>query len=142
MPIVIWSDNQGVIALTRDDKFHSCTKHLDIKVHWIRQNAQSGEFNIKYCPTAEMQADFLTKGLSAGQHKSLTELSGLRSTTSSSNCIIHSANSAYLDPRASTRVLLDPTDTYLLSSSQGSIFNTLRSPSNVTWRPVTPNQPL
>ena len=86
-----------------------------------------------------MKVDFLTKGLSAGQHKSLTELSELRSTTQSSNYIIHSANSAYLDPRALTRVLLDSTDTYLPSSSQESIFNTLRSPSNITWRSIIPN---
>ena len=29
-PLILNCDNQGVIALTKDNKFHMCTKHIDV----------------------------------------------------------------------------------------------------------------
>ena len=35
--IKIHCDNQGVIALTKDNKYHSCTKHIDLRFHFVRE---------------------------------------------------------------------------------------------------------
>ena len=34
-PIELHCDNQGAIALAKDNKFHSCTKHIDLRYHFI-----------------------------------------------------------------------------------------------------------
>ena len=34
-PITINCDNQGAIALAKDNKFHSWTKHIDLRYHFI-----------------------------------------------------------------------------------------------------------
>ena len=36
-PVLIYSDNQGAIALTKDDRYHARTKHIDIRYHFIRE---------------------------------------------------------------------------------------------------------
>lgn len=35
-PTLIYEDNQGTIALAENLEFHSRTKHIDIRYHWVR----------------------------------------------------------------------------------------------------------
>jgi hypothetical protein len=58
---VIFEDNSGCIALTKDSVLHSRTKHIDIRFHRIRDMVASGDVVITYCPTDQMYADGLTK---------------------------------------------------------------------------------
>lgn len=62
-PIELWCDNQGAIALIKNLKHHSCTKHIDVQYHYIREVIEDGLVQISYVPTAEMAADILTKPL-------------------------------------------------------------------------------
>ena len=39
---------------------------------------ENGIITLEYCPTGEMQADILTKGLAEPQHAKLTKLLGLK----------------------------------------------------------------
>ncbi|UIZ28548.1 hypothetical protein KXD40_009430 [Peronospora effusa] len=41
--------------------FHSCTKHLDIKGHILREKVDDGVIELIYKPTDEIVADGLTK---------------------------------------------------------------------------------
>jgi hypothetical protein len=59
-------DNQGCIALAKNCTHHSHTKHIDIQHHFIRENLESGEIGLKYCPTQDMVANVLTKGIGKG----------------------------------------------------------------------------
>ena len=63
VPTVIYEDNNGAIDLSRNAKHHTRTKHIDISYHFTREKVQSGEVSIVYCPTDEMVADVMTKGL-------------------------------------------------------------------------------
>ena len=36
-PVTLNCDNQGAIALSKDNKFHTRTKHIDIRCHFIRE---------------------------------------------------------------------------------------------------------
>ena len=36
-PSVIYEDNQGAIELSKNPKFHSRTKHIDIAFHFVRE---------------------------------------------------------------------------------------------------------
>jgi hypothetical protein len=60
---VIFCDNQGAIALTKNPVFHSRTKHIDIHQHFGREKVQSGEVELTYTPTELQVADGLTKAL-------------------------------------------------------------------------------
>ena len=33
---VVYSDSQSAIHLTKNSMFHSRSKHIDVKYHWIR----------------------------------------------------------------------------------------------------------
>ena len=63
-PTMIYQDNQGTIALAKNPTFHSRTKHIDIKYHFVRDKIKSSELVIEYKATQEMVADALTKPVS------------------------------------------------------------------------------
>jgi len=62
-PTTLFSDNQAAIALTHDHQYHSRTKHIDVRYHWIRWVVEEGSLHLVYCPTDNMVADALTKAL-------------------------------------------------------------------------------
>ena len=57
------SPNQGAIQLSRNPKFHNRTKHIDVCYHFVRERVASNEIVVDYCPTQDMMADIMTKGL-------------------------------------------------------------------------------
>jgi hypothetical protein len=52
-----------VLAITRDDRHHQRTKHIDIKHHFVRDHVKKDNVIIKWIPTADQTADLFTKGL-------------------------------------------------------------------------------
>eukprot|EP00794_Sanderia_malayensis_P003564 gene3564-biopygen3051 len=62
-PSIIFEDNQGTIALSKNPKYHSRTKHIDVKYHFVRDKCESEEIVLTYCSTNDMIADMLTKAL-------------------------------------------------------------------------------
>jgi len=59
----LYEDNQGTIALAKNPKSHSRTKHIDIKYHYVREAVEEKNIKLVYCSTEGMIADILTKGL-------------------------------------------------------------------------------
>jgi hypothetical protein len=49
----------------------SRTKHIDIKLHFIREIVRKGRIIIRYCPTEKQLADLLTKSLSRAKFEKL-----------------------------------------------------------------------
>ena len=62
-PAMMYEDNQGTIALTKNLKSHSRTKHIDIKYHFIREAVENKVVKLVYCHTEKMIADILMKAL-------------------------------------------------------------------------------
>ena len=77
IPVTIKADNQGAIALTKDPKFHTRTKHIDIQWHFVREKILSGAVEFKYCPTDQMAADGLTKALDKVKFSRFVRLIGM-----------------------------------------------------------------
>ena len=71
--------SQGAIALTKNPKTHSRTKHIDIKYHYIREAVDKKDIELVYCPTDKMVADILTKGLPRPKFDELRSLMGITS---------------------------------------------------------------
>jgi hypothetical protein len=62
-PLTIKADNQGAIALAKDNKFHARTKHIDLHYHFVREAVEAGKIEMVYIPTSENVADIFTKAL-------------------------------------------------------------------------------
>ena len=58
------SDNQGVIALSKDNKLHQRTKHINIHYHFICEAVEDGQIRMNYISTDQNPADIFTKPLS------------------------------------------------------------------------------
>ena len=82
-PIVIYEDNQSAICMARNPQFHGRTKHINIKLHFVREQVNAGTIRIQYCPTEDMLADFLTKGVSTEKFVKLRKLCGMDQIISS-----------------------------------------------------------
>ena len=63
-PSTVFEDNQGAIELSKNPKFHNRTKHIDVSYHYVREQVNLNIISVKYCPTEDMIADVMTKGLS------------------------------------------------------------------------------
>jgi hypothetical protein len=59
----LYQDNKSVIFLIKDISKHRRSKHMLIKLNYIKQVYDSGIINVIYLPTNEMVADTLTKAL-------------------------------------------------------------------------------
>ena len=76
-PTTILEDNQSSIAMARNPQFHGRAKHIDIRHHFIREEVKIGTIELEYCPTHEMVADMLTKGLAQQRFCVLREKAGI-----------------------------------------------------------------
>lgn len=54
------------------------TKHIDVKLHFVRERAAAGDLELRYTPTAEMLADPLTKAVSEATLVKMKAYWGLR----------------------------------------------------------------
>ena len=73
-PVVMHQDNKGCIELTKNNKNHPKTKHIDIRHHFIKDLVERGIMEMKYCPIKEMIADIMTKPLASPRFLELKDL--------------------------------------------------------------------
>ena len=76
-PTVVYEDNQATIAISKNPLFHSRAKHIDIRHHYVREQVSNAKIKLKYCPTLDMIADMLKKGLNKGQFIKLRQQTGM-----------------------------------------------------------------
>ena len=76
-PLTMLYDNQGAISLSKDNKFHSRTKHIDLHYHFIREAVDEGKIKVQYIPTAKNISDIFTKALPRPKFKVFVEKLGL-----------------------------------------------------------------
>eukprot|EP00742_Colponemidia_sp_Colp-10_P019010 GILJ01022017.1.p1 GENE.GILJ01022017.1~~GILJ01022017.1.p1 ORF type:complete len:919 (-),score=103.72 GILJ01022017.1:30-2786(-) len=74
MPTVLYTDSQGALAISKNPEHHSRAKHIDIKLHVIRERISSKQIEVKYVPTIDQKADILTKALPKPQFQRLRSL--------------------------------------------------------------------
>ena len=77
-PLTISCDNQGAIALAKDNKFHVRTKHIDLRYHFIREAVEDGKIQVKYVLMDNNISDIFTKPLPRPKFAKFMELLGLR----------------------------------------------------------------
>lgn len=72
--VTIYNDNQAAILLTKNPVVSSKTKHIDTKLHFLRQLK---DINVEYLASTDMEADLLTKGLAGPRLGNLRSSLGL-----------------------------------------------------------------
>ena len=77
-PITICSDSQSAMALVENPVFHEKSKHIETKYHYVRDRAAAGLVRFEYCPTLEMVADSLTKGVPKAKTEFCRSAMGVR----------------------------------------------------------------
>ena len=56
----LYNDSQSVIHLAKNSAFHSRTKHIHLKYHFIRSVLEDGELKLQKIHTSQNPADMLT----------------------------------------------------------------------------------
>lgn len=64
---VIWCDNLGAGSLAVNPVYHSCMKHVEVDLHFVRDKIAAKELTVQYVPSFEQIADCLTKALSSSK---------------------------------------------------------------------------
>lgn len=75
--MVIYSDNQSSIKLSGTDGYHSRTKHIDVRHHFVRDKVHEGAIDVRYVQTDMMVADALTKATSLPKLAFCSRMMGL-----------------------------------------------------------------
>lgn len=70
-PVPFYEDNQSTIRIVSNPKDTGRLKHIDVKHFYVRELIEAGSVKINYVPSAEQQADMLTKGLPASTFQKL-----------------------------------------------------------------------
>ena len=67
----LFCDNKSAIAMAKNPCFHSRSRHIAIKYHFIREAIEDGEVQLNYCKTEEQVADIFTKALPIAKFQQL-----------------------------------------------------------------------
>ncbi len=76
IPVQMMGDNQGALKVIENPITSQRTKHIDVIHHFVRERAARGEVVFKYCPTADMVADTLTKPVAKQKLEFCTSAAG------------------------------------------------------------------
>ena len=87
-PTLIQCDNMGAISLIENPVFHACTKHIDIKHHYVWNQYESKDVTFKDVPTSDNSTDILTKGLDHPKHWKFLSMLGLENKLNPTNLLL------------------------------------------------------
>ena len=71
---LILCDNMFAISMTKNPVYHSCSKHIAIQHHFIREAVQDDEIQLKYCKTKNQVTDIFTKALPMNRFEYFREM--------------------------------------------------------------------
>ncbi|KAH9655560.1 Integrase catalytic domain-containing protein [Citrus sinensis] len=74
--VVVGCDSLSAIQLSKNPKYHERTKHIDVRMHFIRDEISKGVVNVVKVPSEVNPANMLTKPLPSVRFKGLLSLIG------------------------------------------------------------------
>ncbi|GKB13316.1 putative RNA-directed DNA polymerase [Tanacetum coccineum] len=77
LPVNLHCDSNSAIKIATNPVFHERTKHLEIDLHFVRENFLKGVVKTIKVDSANQIADVFTKGLGTVQHKFFLEKLGM-----------------------------------------------------------------
>lgn len=79
---VVFCDNQSVIHLAKDEKFHDRTKDIDVRNFFIRFHVKRRALYVEKVGTKDNPADMLTKVVPKAKFEHCLNLVGIRACPS------------------------------------------------------------
>ena len=76
-PSTLFMDNNSAISVAKNLTHHSKMKHVDLRLHWLRDMVESDYLSPVHLSTYEMPADLLTKALPRVKVQQFREMMGL-----------------------------------------------------------------
>jgi hypothetical protein len=76
-PIPIHCDNTSVISVSKNLVFHSKTKHIPIKYHFLREHVINTVVSLHYIPSKDQIVDIFTKPLAKSQFEYIRQKLGV-----------------------------------------------------------------
>ena len=76
-PTAIYCDNTSTIKLSKNPVFHGRSKHIDVRIHFIRYLTKDEVIEVLYCQSENQIADIMTKPLKLCTLQKLTKLLGV-----------------------------------------------------------------
>jgi hypothetical protein len=68
-PTDIYVDNKGTIIMGLHPANKSATRHVNMRMHMLRQHVELGHVSTPFCPTFDMVADYMTKATPKSTHE-------------------------------------------------------------------------
>ncbi|GJX17787.1 hypothetical protein Tco_0218619 [Tanacetum coccineum] len=88
MNIKIYIDNESTICIVKNPVFHSKTKHIEIRHHFIRDAYEKKLIHVLKIHTNDNVADLLTKAFNVSRHQELASSEQMTSGKDFSNLLI------------------------------------------------------
>ncbi|GAA5982200.1 hypothetical protein JCM11641_006222 [Rhodosporidiobolus odoratus] len=85
-PTLIRGNNSGSLLLATHPTSHFRTKHIGVHYHFTRELVDNGTLTLKWIPTDDIVADFMTKGLGGAKHVLFSGRCGLRYVRCEGGC--------------------------------------------------------
>nr|GEU84963.1 hypothetical protein [Tanacetum cinerariifolium] len=79
--IPMYCDSKAAIAISCNPVQHSCTKHIDVRYHFIKEKVKKGIVKLFFVGTEYQLADLFTKALPVERFKYLVRRLGMRCLT-------------------------------------------------------------
>ena len=76
-PLILHCDNQGAIATAKAEQTHNVSKHIDLRIHSLREHIEKGFVVLDYVPSKGNLADVFTKSLPYEAHNDSVQGLGL-----------------------------------------------------------------
>nr|GFC95708.1 ribonuclease H [Tanacetum cinerariifolium] len=80
--IPMYCDSKAAIAISCNHVQRSCTKYIDVRYHFIKENVKKGIVELFFVRTEHQFADLFTKALPVERFKYLVRRLGMRCLTS------------------------------------------------------------
>jgi hypothetical protein len=65
LPMTLWMDNKGAVDLANSWSVGGRTRHVDVRMHFLREMKDQGLLQIKHLPGSDNPADIFTKNTAA-----------------------------------------------------------------------------
>jgi hypothetical protein len=59
----VYCDNVSAVYLSANPVHHRQTKHIELDIHFVREQVALGRIRVLHVPTSQQFADIMTKGL-------------------------------------------------------------------------------
>lgn len=74
---VLFCDNQSTIHLAKNSSFHSRSKHIDVRYHWIRDTLNDKLLTLEKIHTDDNGSDMLAKALTREKLETCCSIVGM-----------------------------------------------------------------